>query len=233
MSAPEMFGGQLQNFGEPQNVGTRTTQNAITREGSPESPALDLKCYNSTPATTSTSGRNTSNLPKSTNSNSPPTVVDSPSPTQCDQQRSTTPVDEPENLSTTLSDKQEQPGALSSSSTGGVGVPIHRSISREDMDTGRSTPMPAATATMRDYMHSQHQQQMQHQEPAHPPPSLLGNPSSLYQPYPAGAGASGIRAGSYYPIEHYFPNPANQQAAVNESRHALPPPPPIAKTPPR
>lgn len=266
MTTPEMFGGPLHNFGEPQNVVAARTQNALAhREGSPESPALDLKCYtnnnnNNNIATATTTSSSTSvggpsNYVVNTNSNSPPTVVDSPSPT-CDQPRPATPTcEQPENLSTT-SDKQDQPQQLTSSAGGGGGglgggggqPPLvnrnnnNNNTSREDMDTGRNTPMPAssssAAATMRDYMqHSQ--QQQQHPEPSlhpHSSPSLLGGPSSsLYQPFPpvVGAGGVGIRPGSFYPIEHYFPHPVNTPAAVNETRHAPLQPPPMAKTPPR
>lgn len=196
MAAPEMFGVPVHNFGEPQNA--RSTQNSapVRGEGSPESPALDLKCYvaSSTPTTNptgATSGRNSS----ASNHNSPPRVgASSLSPTE----HSAT-VAEPENLSTAPAKEQQDLPRLSNSSLGPM--------------VGRCTPKPARDMDM-----------PHHDPSSHPPPSLLG-PSSLYQPFCA------VRQGSFYPIEHYFPHPGSHPP-VHESRHA-PPPPPIAKTPPR
>lgn len=210
MSAPEMFGGPIPNFGESQNP--RSTQIAIQREESPQSPALDLKCYgtpkqSATTVTTSVSPLGQNSCSILVNHTSPPTVVDSPSPTE----RPATPV-EPENLST-VSEKelqQQRQTHQHSSSTGAAAIPS----SREIMDTGRSTPMRT-----RDYMLSAHPES----STLHPPPSMLGS-SSLYPPF------STVRPGSFYPIEHYFPHPGSQ--GMSEGRHALPPP-PIAKTPPR
>lgn len=190
-----MFGGQLQNFGEPQNA---RPDPRSSREGSPESPALNLKCYG---------GSATVNNNNNTNS-SPQTVATTPSPTE----RPQTPA-EPENLSIT-SDKDT--GQLPSSHSSNL-----------VMDSGRETPMVSgmssavsAVTSIRDYM--------PHPEPPIPPTSLLGGPSSMYQPFPA------VRSSSFYPIEHYFPHPVNNPPMM-EARHAPPPPPapPLARTPPR
>lgn len=199
MSTGEMFGGQLQNFVEPQNA--HSDPRSSSREGSPESPALNLKCYGSSATVNNNNNNNTNS--------SPQTVATTPSPTE----RPQTPA-EPENLSVS-SDKD----------TGQLRLPS--SHSNLVMDTGRETPMVSgmssavsAVTAIRDFM--------PHPEPPHPPTSLLGGPSSMYQPFPA------VRSSSFYPIEHYFPHPANNPPMM-EARHAPPPPPapPLARTPPR
>lgn len=188
MSTGEMFGGQVQNFGDSQNV--RGNQRS-SREASPESPALNLKCYAGSSSATG-----------NTNNNSPQTVAATPSPTE----RPQTPV-EPENLSINSDKETVQPTTSHSSSA---------------MDnSGRDTPMVAPAAvgqtSMREYL--------PHPEHGIPPASLIGAPSSMYQPFPA------VRSSSFYPIEHYFPHPATNPT-VSEARHA-PPPAPHARTPPR
>lgn len=233
-----MFGGSLQNFSEQQNA--RTTEplssSSLASQGdkSPASPpALDLKCYapSVSSATSGAEAGQTSITQRVTKSNpgsnsSPPTVISTPSPTE----RPETPV-QPENLSISTSDKdalQSQHhhhhqhshsyGGSSSSSTGPAAQVPNNSSKQDAMESGgRCTPMP-----VRDYIPAAHADSA---SASHPPtPSMLG-PSSLYPPF------SAVRPGSYYPIEHYFPHPGNPSMA--EARHApLPPPQPIAKTPP-
>lgn len=218
MSAPEMFGGQIHNLGDPQNV--RSVQNSLASQGGTgaASSALDLKCYGNTSAATTeppapsgspTTGQHSHSSNHSSNNStpgSPPILVgSSPSPTE--QPASSA---EPENLSVTSAAGKElqfqQPPHLS-----GSGAPPTREI----MDTGRITPMP---------VRDMHLTSSHHDPSSHPPPSMLG-PSSIYQPF------SAVRSSNFYPIEHYFPHPVNHPSMEREARQA-PLPPPIVKSPP-
>lgn len=243
MSAPKMFGGQQQqqqqqpqqpqvhNFTEPQNVRSSHITLGVQRESSPESPALDLKCYGTTVSTASNNNNNTVSTPGATstagaisagatgqpNTNSNSGGISNSNIGNSNNNNPNSPIaaidsPTPTERPATPADTTEPENLSTHSDKDHSQQLLHREI----MDTGRCTPMPGS----REYGASGHSD-----APHHRPPPLLG-PSPMYPPF------SAVRPGSFYPIEHYFPHPGNHSSSVADLRHGHPPP-PTAKTPPR
>lgn len=166
MSTGEMFGGSVQNFAESQNVRGNPRS---SREASPKSPALNLKCYAASAAGSSA------------NHPSPQREAATPSPTE----RPQTPA-EPENLSIN-SDKEP------------VQLPPARDSGSAHMEpSGRDTPMVSAAAAAANVAQAPMREYLPSHEHGMSTASLIG-PSSMYQPFPAVRSSSFYPIEHYFP----------------------------------